>query len=802
MTQWTFRYEGFDPEEQGLREALCTLGNGYFATRGAAPEKAAGDVHYPGTYVAGLYNRLGTEMGGRIIENEDLVNVPNWLPLEFRIDDGDGDGGWFDIDTATVEDYVQELDLRRGVLMRTFVWVDPAGRRTLVAQRRFVSMRDPHVAGLSTAFRPENWAGRLAVRSAIDGSVVNAGVPRYRALNSEHLAPVRTESNDDEIVSLVTKTTQSDVTIAIAARHQVTNQDHVPPVERQVVDAPDHIAQELGFDIAEGQSIAVEKVITLYTSRDRAISEPALEAVEHMAQVPGFEDALELHVLAWDHLWKRFELESQADDDTRRILNLHVFHLLQTASKHTIDLDVGIPARGWHGEAYRGHIFWDELFIFPFLTLHMPDLTKALLQYRYRRLLQATLAARAAGYEGAMYPWQSGSNGREETQVVHLNPKSGHWHPDNSHRQRHISVAVAFNVWKYFEATEDVEFMAFEGAEMMVQIARFWASIATFDKARGRYEIRGVMGPDEYHDGYPDADPPAGLNNNAYTNVMVVWVLERARRALELVPEFRRRELWEKMGVRREELEHWEHICDRMYVPFHGEGIISQFDGYDELEEFDWEGYTERYGNIQRLDRILEAEGVSANSFKVSKQADLLMLFYLLAEPELADLFRRLGYDWDESMVSRNVDYYLARTSHGSTLSRVVQSFVLARSDRKRSWTSFQEALYSDVGDVQGGTTAEGIHLGAMAGTVDLVQRCFSGLETRDGKLWFAPAVPAELGSLRFALQYRGGWVDCEMTPDQMTITSREGAAHAIQVVVNGEDFELIPGAVREIALT
>ncbi|MEM8745689.1 MAG: glycoside hydrolase family 65 protein, partial [Actinomycetota bacterium] len=492
MTQWTFRYEGVVPQEQGLREALCTLGNGFFATRGAAPEKSADDVHCPGTYVAGLYNRLGTEMGGRIIENEDLVNVPNWLPLEFRIDDGGADAGaadgWFDIDSSTVEDHVQELDLRRGVLVRTFVWVHPTGRRTHVTQRRFVSMRDHHVAGLSTAFRPENWSGRLRIRSAIDGTVINAGVPRYRALNSRHLAPVRTDAHDDEIISLVTKTTQSDVTIALAARTRVTDEVPVLEVDRQVVDAIDHIAQELTVDVAQGRSTAVEKIVTLYTSRDRAISEPALEAVEHMAQIPDFERALEHHVLAWDHLWGRFELETQADDETRGILNLHVFHLLQTASKHSIDLDVGIPARGWHGEAYRGHIFWDELFIFPFLTLHMPDVTKALLQYRYRRLLQATLAATAAGYEGAMYPWQSGSNGREETQVVHLNPKSGNWHPDNSHRQRHISVAVAFNVWKYFEATDDVEFLAFEGAEMMVQIARFWSSIATFDPARDRYE--------------------------------------------------------------------------------------------------------------------------------------------------------------------------------------------------------------------------------------------------------------------------------------------------------------------------
>jgi alpha,alpha-trehalase len=506
------------------------------------------------------------------------------------------------------------------------------------------------------------------------------------------------------------------------------------------------------------------------------------------------------HVLSWDHLWRRFQFESEADEETGRILNLHVFHLLQTASKHTIDRDVGIPARGWHGEAYRGHIFWDELFIFPFLTLHMPDLTKALLQYRYRRLPAASRAATAEGHEGAMYPWQSGSSGREETQTVHLNPQSGHWNPDKSHRQRHINIAIGYNVWKYFEATDDVEFMAFQGTEMLVQIARFWASIANYDKAHHRFEIRGVMGPDEYHEGYPDSDEP-GLRNNAYTNIMVVWLLERAQEALEVVPEFRRRELWEKLAIRREELERWHELCDRMSVPFHDDGIISQFEGYERLEEFDWEGYRAKYGNIQRLDRILEAEGDTPNRYKLSKQADVLMLFYLLSEREIADIVTRLGYEWRDGQMQRNIDYYLPRTSHGSTLSRVVQSYVLARSDRTRSWAAFQEALRSDIRDVQGGTTAEGIHLGAMAGTVDLVQRCFSGLDTRGGMLRFDPAIPDELQWLRFDMQYMGGWLQCEMSSEMMSITSHEGAVRTIKIAIRDEEFELETGALRRVEL-
>ena len=181
------------------------------------------------------------------------------------------------------------------------------------------------------------------------------------------------------------------------------------------------------------------------------------------------------------------------------MLRLHIFHLLQTTSFNAIDLDVGVPARGLHGEAYRGHIFWDELFIFPFLNLRIPELIRSLLMYPHRRLMEARHLAREAGHRGAMFPWQSGSSGCEESQMLHLNPRSGRWLPDHTHRQRHVNAAIAYNVWQYFHATGDVEFLWFFGAEMLLEIARFWASIATYNATRQRYEIHHVVGADEFH---------------------------------------------------------------------------------------------------------------------------------------------------------------------------------------------------------------------------------------------------------------------------------------------------------------
>jgi trehalose/maltose hydrolase-like predicted phosphorylase len=258
---------------------------------------------------------------------------------------------------------------------------------------------------------------------------------------------------------------------------------------------------------------------------------------------------------------------------------------------------------------------------------------------------------------------------------------------------------------------------------MLLEIARFWATIASYDHSSDRFEIRGVMGPDEYHDGYPGRDEP-GLDNNAYTNITAAWVLCRALETLELLPEHRRTELTERLGLRQEEVDRWDEVSCKLRVCFHDGDIISKFEGYGDLEELDWDGLRRRHGNIRRLDRILEAVGDSPNRYKVSKQADVLMLFYLLSAEELRWLLERLGYRLEPDAIPRTVNYYLERTCHGSTLSGVVNAWVLARSDRQRSWRFFAEALASDLHDVQGGTTAEGIYLGAMAGTVDLAQRC------------------------------------------------------------------------------
>jgi alpha,alpha-trehalase len=785
---WDFTLEGYDPQQEKLRESLFTLGNGYFATRGAAPESKADVVHYPGTYAAGVYNRLVDDVSGTAVDNESLVNLPNWLALTFRVDGG----SWFDIDVVRVLSYRQTLDLRGAVLTREVRFCDDAGRTSSLTQQRFVAMHMPHVGALQTTIVAEDWSGTIEIRSTLDGNVTNSLVERYRDLANDHLGLVDKRKINDNSVLLTVQTTQSRIPIALAARNIVWRDGASVPATYRLVDEGAEIGHDIAVELSAGQALTVEKIVTLFTGRDVATSEPAVDAQRWLSRLGRFAELRAGHLTDWAHLWERLSIEFEDFTDESRILRLHVLHLLQTVSPNSSDLDVGVPARGLHGEAYRGHIFWDELFIFPVLNLRLPMITRSLLGYRYRRLPEARHAAKAAGYRGAMFPWQSGSDGREESQRLHLNPRSGRWNPDSSARAHHIGIAVAYSTWKFYQATGDLAYLIDYGAEMLAEIARFWVSRASYEQELGRYSIRGVIGPDEFHSGYPDA-PYDGVDNNAYTNVMAVWVIMRALDALNLLPLPNRLDLLETLGLRTDELAHWEEVSRRMYVPFH-DGVISQFEGYGELEELDWDRYRRRYGNIQRLDRILEAENDDVNRYKASKQADALMLLYLLSSDELRELFERLGYRFTPDQIPTTVDYYLARTSHGSTLSGVVHTWVLARANRDRAMEFFQQALKSDVLDIQGGTTSEGIHLAAMAGSVDLMQRCFTGLEIRGDRIVLSPNWPETLGVLAFPIHYRGLHLHLRVSGKGAIISVDPRDAAGVEVECRGRVVQLMPG--------
>jgi trehalose/maltose hydrolase-like predicted phosphorylase len=282
---FSLTYEGFDPAEEGLREALTSTGNGYLCTRGTAEWEDADGVHYPGTYVHGGYNRETTILGGVPVLNEDLVNLPNWLVLKLRIEGEDP------IRLADVEllGFRHELEIRTATVIRELRFRDRAGRETALRSRRFVSMADVHHAGIEWTLTPENWSGRVEVVSGLDGRVTNSGVARYQQLEGRHLDPGSPRTFGPEVIALKVQTRQSNLYISEAARTRILDDRGEPlAVGRSLYQMEDYIQQVLAFDVRQGVAVRVEKMVAFFTSRDPAISDTLAKAGTSARRYTGF----------------------------------------------------------------------------------------------------------------------------------------------------------------------------------------------------------------------------------------------------------------------------------------------------------------------------------------------------------------------------------------------------------------------------------------------------------------------------------------------------------------------------------
>jgi len=751
---WTLEYNSFLSKEEKLREALTSVGNGYLGVRGAYEGSKASVHHYPGTYIAGIYNRVPSDVHGQTVFNNDFVNCPNWLPVEFRI----GGGDFIDPFGQKILSYHQNLDIRNAVMEREIVIQDNLGRISRISSRRFASMADPHRCALRFTLRPVNYSAVVEFRSSIDGTVENKGVARYSELTSDHLKHVEASSDNDRIF-LQVETSHSHYSIATAVRTRVLCHSQEIATERSTDSGDRFIGQSFRLQLTPDKSCTIEKLVAIHTSVDeKECDDPLEKAKKSILQQETFQGLLDAHTFEWEKMWNRTGLSIEGDRFSLKVLRLHTYHLLCAASPHNSKIDVGMTARGLNGEAYRGHVFWDEIFILPFFNRTFPEISRALLMYRYRRLDAAREYARENGYKGAMFPWQTADDGEEDTQIIHFNPKSGTWGPDLSRKQRHVSIAVFYNTWRYVYDSGDTGFLNKYGAEMLFEIARFWASIANFSPETGKYHIEGVMGPDEFHEALPESGEE-GVKDNAYTNIMAVWLFEKAVEISETIDEAVLRALLEKIHLGFDELQKWRDISSSMSILLDEKGILEQFEGYKGLKELDWAHYRSKYGNIHRMDRILKAEGDTPDNYKVAKQADVLMTFFTLSPGEVARLLQKNGYGAPDAMqlVRANYAYYEPRTSHGSTLSKVVHSIISSYLDdgHETAWRWFLEALKSDIGDTQGGTTQEGIHCGVMAGTLDTVIRYFAGISFYDGKLNVHPNLPAHWRKLELNICFR-----------------------------------------------
>jgi beta-phosphoglucomutase len=750
----------FNPSRLHHQETVFSLGNGYLGTRGSFEEGYPGA--WPATLIHGLYDDVP-------IVYTELANCPDWTSLAIFVD-----GERFRLDRGEVLGYERRLDLHRGLLARQVRWRSPAGQTVDFHFERFASLADPHVLAVQCRITPLDFDGRIEVHAGINGYTDNQGVLHWRLVE---------QGNDAAKIWLWTRTrhTGSELGMAAALSVQGGKKTYLRAIKCEGV--PTQVAQ---CQAQGGKTITVTKLVTVVDSRDlermrierqavyhaqppfqtgarpdafevrletngswgelrpQTVAEAAQAKLAHLlSQHSSYRSLLSAHEAAWAEVWRACDVIIEGDPVAQQAIRYNLFQVL-AATPRSDDAAgggrVSIGAKALSGFGYRGHVFWDtEIFIVPFLTFTQPAMASNLLSYRGHTLPGARRKAREAGYEGAMFAWESADSGDEVTPRWVPGPMGEEWvriWPGDI--ELHISADVAYATWSYWRATGDDDWMRRYGAEILLDTAVFWGSRAEWNERRGRYEITDVIGPDEYHE---------HVDNNAFTNEMVRWHLETALEVLAWLRRYdpsRAAELEQRLDLNPKRLARWADIIGCMFVPHDPEsGLIEQFEGFFEREDIDLAMYEPR---TQSMQAILGIEG--ANQAQVIKQADVLMLLYLLR------------HRYDRQTLLTNWDFYNSHTDHtyGSSLGPCVHAILACELGKpEEAYEHFMRAALVDLEDVRG-NAADGIHAASAGGLWQAAVFGFGGVRLTANGPVATPHLPAPWTRLQFRLQHRGQW--------------------------------------------
>jgi alpha,alpha-trehalose phosphorylase len=704
---WRIEQEGFDPTREHALESIFTVGNGYLGVRGAL------DTPLPGSqgdlFIAGVYDRKHPDRpyseleflgGGRgDYPYSELVSAP--FPFRLRLT---LDGTPLDLVGPHWREHRRVLELRGGVLHAHDVYETEPDRWTVVRSRRAASLVDLHLLLQEVTIRLDNHSGLLA----LDTSLTDADL----AAHHPHLVPLPTGSEDTGALDLQRFTTlASGIEIGLAARTTLVDSGR------------DAVRWHVPATI--GATLTFRRYVVVYTSRDGA--DPLTAATRHARGLrwEDFQGALAAHEARWHQLWEHADVRIQGGPATEQALRFNAYHLASAADH---DPRVSVGGRALTGRAYEGHVFWDvEIFKLPFYLHTCPPVARSLLAYRQHTLDGARRRARALGYDGACYAWESTVTGDDVTPETIRLRTTGKEIPIFTGRQQiHVTAGVAHGVWRYWEATGDGDFLADAGVEILAETARFWTSRCT--RGPRHYHIHGVVGPDEYHH---------SVNDNAYTNWMARFNLERAVAAVAWL----RRErpgawgrLAERLRLEADEPATWARVARELHCPGpDARGVIPQFEGFFDLEDYPLPREERLRAPINRLfdwDRI--------NRLQLIKQADVVMLLHLFPDVFSAEV------------VAASYRYYEPRTDHGSSLSPGIHAAVAARlglaEEAERYW---RESLWLDLSNAMA-NSALGVHPACMGATWQALVFGFLGLRFTD-----AGPVPAPDAARRWPLKWR-----------------------------------------------
>lgn len=722
-TQMILENETYRPESNKHFEGAMTQGNGYLNMRASFEEDLEGEIQNEkywrlpanvtlekirnpitkwGVYVPGIY-------GKHPILGEELVNLPYLMGMNFYCCNEK-----FDMGKSRYHGYKKELDMRNGVLKRKVIWETKTGELE-IEWIRYPSMKRKHCIIQRIVLYPQDDMD-ITIESFLDGEVTTNGY--------NHFEKIEMKENDG-LEMYIRLDSQQNVGMKTVLKVQEKKTEYSENGKR--------ISEMVSLHLKKCEKTVVEKNGIVVTDIDEDGTGRKLSERIHDEEILLNTEKNEFreHCRIWDKLWEYSDVEIIGDDSLEFHLKFSIYHLLRSANQSS---KVAIDAKGYAGEAYFGHYFWDtEMYLLPFYIYTQPQQAKKLVEFRYHTLDGARKNAEKYGYKGARYPWESCVSGEEQC---------SNW--QYADLEIHVTADVIYGLCKYCELTDDKEFLYNDGLEMMVETARYWNT--RVEKRYDGYHLTGVMGPDEY---LPFTD------DNAYTNYMVTYVLKKTLDAINAASKEQR----EKLGVTQEECNQFKDIIEKLYIPYdkkkHFIWQSADFDKYEEID-FDtfWTDRSKHFGNCISQERNYRC--------KALKQADTVSLLYL---------FRN---DFPEETKKNCISYYEKITTHDSSLSYIIHSLVYGDIGEKEK--SYEYAVKSMKLDWEEKGAAEGIHIANAGGLWQGVICGFGGLDGIDeaGAPRINPRLPEHISEIRYKIYLKGTWYQVCAEKDSVKIEECE----------------------------
>jgi kojibiose phosphorylase len=714
-TGWEIIFDEVDLGKMNHLETVMMVGNGYLCTRGSFPEY----YHEANvaTFVHGVFDDIP-------ISFTELVNVPDWTALSIRVN-----GEEFSLRKGKVHSLTVRLDMKTGLLARDVVWESPSGNQVEFRFERFVSMANQHLMMQRVMMTALNFDGEVEILANINGFALNQSLLHWKFIaQQDHYG----------ISQLVIQTEFTKINVAVSESIEIVGKTP----QKEFWDVRMQPTRRLRDQLVRGETVVVEKRASIITSRDTVnVSETGFSILQRSA-LRSWAELYAENISAWEKLWASSDIEIISDDDAQLMTRFSIYQLLIAGPQN--DEQVNIGAKTLSGYGYRGHVFWDtEIFMLPFFSYTQPHIAKNLISYRFHRLPGARQKAKANGFEGAQFPWESAATGEEVTpkwvpnwtphQTVNESEMIRIWTGDI---QIHISADIAYAIMQYWQVSGDDNFIKERGAQVIFETAQFWASRVEWNDQKKRYEITDVIGPDENHD---------HVDNNVFTNRMVIWHLHTAAQLYTWMKDNAPDQISimeRAINLTPNSQEEWLEKASKVYLPDPNEdGIIEQFEGFFDLEDVDFSNYADRTLSMQQIFGVEGCQKVMA-----LKQADVVMLHFLLRN------------EYERSVIEKNYDYYSARTDHeyGSSLGPAMHALVANWINRPdEAYQHFLRAAKADLYDVRG-NVSDGIHAASLGGVWQAVVFGFAGLTVTDDGWAITPRLPKGWRSIKFHFWYKG----------------------------------------------